>query len=116
MSSGTLDELLQKVDAAAAKQQVRIVFQTREVGNKQRALYQSENVLEIPSDLPYARLFQEQAVAGVIHWGEPDIVAESLSAGKPIGMCGTHSCQQFMANVCDRAQVSLPLIDWRTCT
>ncbi|KAE8908575.1 Sterol 3-beta-glucosyltransferase [Phytophthora fragariae] len=116
MSPGILDELLQKVDAAASDQRVRIVFQTREVGDKQRALNQSANVLEIASNLPYARLFQEPIVAGVIHWGEPDIIAESLSVGKPIGVCGTHPCQQFMASVCERAQVGLPLIDCRTCT
>ncbi|KAG6578255.1 Sterol 3-beta-glucosyltransferase [Phytophthora cinnamomi] len=118
MSPGMLDELLRKVDSAAATpaQQVRIVFQTREVGDKQRTLFKSANVLEIASDLPYARLFQEQAVVGAIHWGEPDIIAESLSAGKPTGVCGTHSCQQFMASVCGRSQASLSLIDWRTCT
>ncbi|KAE9177384.1 hypothetical protein PF002_g28353, partial [Phytophthora fragariae] len=115
MSPGILDELLRKVDAAS-DQRVLIIFHTREVGDKQRALYQSANVLEIASDLPYARLFQEPTVAGVIHSGEPNIIAESLSVGKPIGVCGTHSSQQFMASVCERAQVGLPLIDWRTCT
>ncbi|GMF36558.1 unnamed protein product [Phytophthora fragariaefolia] len=120
MLSDDLSELLRKVDAAAAVApsdlQIRIVFQTREVGDKQRTLYHSTNVLEIPSDLPYARLFQEEAVVGVIHWGEPDVTAESLSAGKPTVICGTHSYQQFMASVCERAQVGLPVIDWRTCT
>ncbi|KAJ8544291.1 hypothetical protein ON010_g11977 [Phytophthora cinnamomi] len=116
MSPGMLKELLRKVDAAASEQQVRIVFQTREVGDRERALYQSENVLEIASDLPYARIFQEQAVAGVIHWGESDIIAESLSAGKPIGICGVHSYQHFVARLCEQAHVGLPLIDWKTCT
>ncbi|KAE9043522.1 Sterol 3-beta-glucosyltransferase [Phytophthora rubi] len=116
MSHDILDELLRKVDAAASDQRVRIVFQTREVGDKQRALYQSANVLEIASDLPYARIFQEQAVVGVIHWGEPDIIAESLSVGKPIGICGTHSYQHFAAYLCEQVHVGLPLIDWNTCT
>ncbi|GMF42527.1 unnamed protein product [Phytophthora fragariaefolia] len=113
MSSVDLDELLRKVDAAAAfpDLQIRILFQSREVGDKQRIRYQSANVLEIPSDIPYAKIFQEEAVAGVIHWGEPDIVAESLSAGKPVGICGTHSHQQFMASVCEQAEVGLPRID-----
>lgn len=116
MPFGALDELLQKVEAAASRQQVRIIFQTREVGDKQRALFQSANVLEIASDLPYARLFQEEAVVGVIHWGEPDVVAESLSAGKPIGICGAHSYQRLIACLCEQAHVGLPLIDWNTCT
>ncbi|KAL4114886.1 hypothetical protein PRIC2_014339 [Phytophthora ramorum] len=113
-----LDELLQKIDAAAAalEHQVHIIFQTREVSGKHRELYESVNVLQIPSDLPYARLFQEPAVVATIHWGEPDIIAEGLSAGKPAGICGTHSSQHFMSCVCEQARVGLPLIDWRACS
>ncbi|KAG3004572.1 Sterol 3-beta-glucosyltransferase [Phytophthora cactorum] len=101
---------------ATIENHVRIIFQTREVGDKKRDPYQSANVLQIPSDLNYTRLFQEQNVVAAIHWGEPDITAEALSAGKPVGMCGTHSLQHFMACVCEQAQVGLPLIDWETCT
>jgi hypothetical protein len=63
MSPGDLDQLLQKFDAAARfpEQQVRVVFQTREGGDKEHILHQSASVLQIPSSLPYARLFQEQA-------------------------------------------------------
>ncbi|KAG7382211.1 hypothetical protein PHYPSEUDO_005139 [Phytophthora pseudosyringae] len=118
MATNDLDELLRKLDAAATtpEHQVRIIFQTREVGDKTRAPYQSANVLQIPSELSYARLFQEQAVTAVVHWGESDITAEGLSAGKPMGICGTHSVQHFMASVSEEAQVGLPLIDWKTCT
>ncbi|KAH7465802.1 Sterol 3-beta-glucosyltransferase UGT80A2 [Phytophthora ramorum] len=117
MTPNDLDELVRKVDAAASKDhQVHIIFQTREAGDEQRALYQSANVLQIASDLPYARLVQEQAVAATIHWGEPDIVAVGLSAGKPVAICGTHASQHFMACVCEQAQVGLPFIDWKTCT
>ncbi|KAG3162422.1 Sterol 3-beta-glucosyltransferase [Phytophthora cactorum] len=118
MTTDDLDELLRKIDTAAAtpENHVRIIFQTREVGDKKRDPYQSANVLQIPSDLNYTRLFQEQNVVAAIHWGEPDITAEALSAGKPVGMCGTHSLQHFMACVCEQAQVGLPLIDWETCT
>ncbi|GMF13905.1 unnamed protein product [Phytophthora lilii] len=118
MLSGDLDELLRKVDAAAAtpEHRVRIIFQTREVSGKQREPYQSANVLQIPSDLPYSRLFREQAIVAEIHWGEPDITAEALSTGKPVGVCGPHSLQSLMACVCEHAQVGLPLIDWRACT
>ncbi|KAG6954892.1 hypothetical protein JG687_00011541 [Phytophthora cactorum] len=116
MTTDDLDELLRKIDTAAAtpENHVRIIFQTREVGDKKRDPYQSANVLQIPSDLNYTRLFQEQNVVAAIHWGEPDITAEALSAGKPVGMCGTHSLQHFMACVCEQAQVGLPLIDWET--
>ncbi|GMF13913.1 unnamed protein product [Phytophthora lilii] len=118
MSPGDLDGLLQKIDAAAAtpKHEVRVIFQTREVGDKQRKLYQSAHVFQVASDLPYARLFQQQQVAATVHWGEPDILAEGLSAGKPVGICGTHSLQHFMAGVCEQAHVGLPLIDWKICT
>ncbi|KAG7382203.1 hypothetical protein PHYPSEUDO_005131 [Phytophthora pseudosyringae] len=118
MARDDLDDLLRTIDAAAAtpENQVRIIFQTREVGDKKRTPYQSANVLQISSDLPYARLFREQAVAAVVHWGETDITAEALSAGKPMGICGTHSLQHFMACVCEQTQVGLPLIDWKTCT
>ncbi|ETP38849.1 hypothetical protein F442_13653 [Phytophthora nicotianae P10297] len=118
MTTDDLDELLTKIDTAATTldSQVRIIFQTREVGDKKRASYQSVNVLQIPSDLHYARIFQEQNVVAAIHWGEPDITAEALSTGKPVGICGTHSLQYFMACVCEQAQVGLPLIDWKTCT
>jgi sterol 3beta-glucosyltransferase len=118
MRNDDLDELLGKIDTAAAApdHQVRIIFQTREVGDKKRIPHQSANVFQVASDLPYARLFREQAVAAAIHWGESDITAESLSAGKPTAICGTHSIQHFMASVCQQAQLGLPLIDWAVCT
>ncbi|KAG2968990.1 hypothetical protein PC118_g17686 [Phytophthora cactorum] len=88
MTTDDLDELLRKIDTAAAtpENHVRIIFQTREVGDKKRDPYQSANVLQIPSDLNYTRLFQEQNVVAAIHWGEPDITAEALSAGKPVAL------------------------------
>ncbi|KAF1789603.1 Glycosyltransferase family 28, N-terminal domain [Phytophthora cactorum] len=118
MTRDDLDKLLQNIDAAAAapEQKVRIIFQTREIGDKKRAPYQSANVFQVPSDLEYARFFHERNVVAAIHWGEPDITAEALSAGKPVGICGTHSLQHFMACVCEQAQVGMPLIDWKTCT
>ncbi|ETO69583.1 hypothetical protein F441_13726 [Phytophthora nicotianae CJ01A1] len=118
MARDDLDELLQNIDAAAttSEHRVRIIFQTREVGDKSRAPYRSASVLQVLSDLEYARFFQEPNVVAAIHWGEPDITAEALSAGKPVGICGTHSLQHFMACVCEHAQVGLPLIDWKTCT
>ncbi|KAI9991074.1 hypothetical protein PInf_018695 [Phytophthora infestans] len=98
MTTDDLDELLRKIDAAATTpaSQVRIIFQTRE----------SANVLQIASGVHYTRLFLEENVFAAIHWGEPDITAEALSAGKP----------NFTACVCQQAQVGLPLIDWKTCT
>ncbi|OWZ16746.1 LOW QUALITY PROTEIN: hypothetical protein PHMEG_0009411 [Phytophthora megakarya] len=118
MTTDNLDELLRKLDTAASvdEHQVRIIFQTREVGDKKRPHHQSAHVLQIASDIPYARIFREQAVAATIHWGEPDITSEGLSTGKPVGICGTHSLQQFVACVCEQAQVGIPLIDWRTTT
>ncbi|KAF4032774.1 Glycosyltransferase family 28 N-terminal domain [Phytophthora infestans] len=118
MERDDLDKLLQNIDAAvsALEQKVRIIFQTREIGDKTRAPYQSANVLQIRSDLEYARLFKGKNVAAAIHWGEPDVTAEALSAGKPVGICGTHTLHHFMACVCEQAQVGLPLIDWKTCT
>lgn len=118
MTTDDLDELLRKIDAAATTpaSQVRIIFQTREVGDKTRVPYQSANVLQIASGVHYTRLFLEENVFAAIHWGEPDITAEALSAGKPVGVCGAHSLQNFTACVCQQAQVGLPLIDWKTCT
>ncbi|KAG6970322.1 hypothetical protein JG688_00004909 [Phytophthora aleatoria] len=118
MTRDDLDKLLQNIDAAAAapEQKVRIIFQTREIGDKKRAPYQSANVFQVPSDLEYARFFHERNVVAAIHWGEPDITAEALSTGKPVGICGTHSLQHFMACVCEQARVGMPLIDWKTCT
>ncbi|KAL3671186.1 hypothetical protein V7S43_004366 [Phytophthora oleae] len=118
MTNAHLDELLRNIDAAAASPdcQVRIIFQTREVGDKKRIPFHSANVFQILNDIPYSRLFREQAVVAVVHWGEPNITAEALSAGKPVAVCGTHSSQHFMASVCEQAQVGLPLIDWKTST
>ncbi|KAG7398593.1 hypothetical protein PHYBOEH_010748 [Phytophthora boehmeriae] len=116
MTTGELSELLQKLDLASSdpKHEVRIIFQTREVSDEKRKPHKSTNVFEIDSSIPYARLFQK--VAAVIHWGEPDVLAEALAAGKPVGTCGIHSSQQFWASVCEQAQVGLPLINWRKCT
>ncbi|KAG1712275.1 hypothetical protein DVH05_000025 [Phytophthora capsici] len=118
MTTAQLDELLRIIDAAASSPdcQVRIIFQTREVGDRKRIPFHSDNVFQIPNDLPYSRLFREQAVVAVIHWGEPNITAEALSAGKPVGVCGTHSSQHFMASVCKQAEVGTSFIDWKTCT
>ncbi|RLN85086.1 hypothetical protein BBJ28_00001107 [Nothophytophthora sp. Chile5] len=113
-----LDELLRKVDAAVAanqqEQQMRIIFQTREVGDEQRVPYRSACVYQIASDLPYARLLRE--VTAAIHWGEADISAEALAAGRPVSVCGSHPSQLFVAHLCERAQVGLPPINCKSCT
>ncbi|RLN74941.1 hypothetical protein BBJ28_00021392 [Nothophytophthora sp. Chile5] len=114
MAFGELEDLVRKVDAAAQKLSVRVVFQTRELRAGQCAPYRSNNVHLVASDMPYTQIFPK--VTATTHWGEPDILAEGLGAGKPVAVCGSSPSQHFAAHVCERARVGIPLIDPTTCT
>jgi sterol 3beta-glucosyltransferase len=111
---GVFEDLVRKIDLAAQQLRVRVIVQARELGSTARSLYRSEAVYQVDSELPYAQLFPE--VAATIHWGEADVLAEGLMAGKPVAVCGSHPPQLFTARLCQRAGVGIPPIDPTTCT
>ncbi|KAI9991152.1 hypothetical protein PInf_018784 [Phytophthora infestans] len=111
---GTLEDLVRKIDLAAQQLCIRVVVQAREQHQAARSLYRSDFVYLLGTDLPYAQLFPR--VAATIHWGEPDVLAEGLMAGKPVAVCGSHPSQLFTARLCERLGVGIPPIDPTTCT
>ncbi|RLN02395.1 hypothetical protein BBJ28_00005489, partial [Nothophytophthora sp. Chile5] len=108
-----LEKLLRKIDAAAERANVQIIFQARE-GRECHSSYHSENVYEVERGFPYALILRK--VAATIHWGEPAIVEEGLAAGKPLGVCVHLSSQYYAACMCVTAGVGIPPIDLKSCT
>ncbi|KAG7384864.1 hypothetical protein PHYPSEUDO_002179 [Phytophthora pseudosyringae] len=111
---GAFEDLVRKIDLAAQRLHVRVIVQARELGSTARSPYRSEFVYQVATELPYAQLIPR--VAATIHWGESDIMAEGLMAGKPVAVCGSHPSQLFVARLCQRGGVGIPLIDPTTCT
>ncbi|KAG6944926.1 hypothetical protein JG688_00016833, partial [Phytophthora aleatoria] len=108
------EDLVRKIDLAAQQLCVRVIVQAQELGSTARSLYRSEFVYLVDEDLPYAQLFPR--VVATIHWGEPDVLAEGLMAGKPVAVCGSHPSQIFTSRLCQRLGVGIPAIDPTTCT
>ncbi|GMF56802.1 unnamed protein product [Phytophthora fragariaefolia] len=109
--AGELENLVRKIDQAAQHLRVRVIVQAQ---GHRAAPYQSNFVYVVDTEVPYAQLFP--GVAATIHWGEPDILAEGLAAGKPVAVCGSHPSQLFSARVCQRIGVGITPIDAATCT
>ncbi|KAK1942110.1 Sterol 3-beta-glucosyltransferase UGT80B1 [Phytophthora citrophthora] len=110
LSAIAFEDLVKKIDLAAQQLCVRVIVQAREVSSPKR----SEFVYLVGSDVPYAKLFSH--VSATIHWGDGDILAEGLAAGKPVAVCGSHPSQLFAARVCQRAGVGIAPIDPTTCS
>ncbi|KUF87055.1 hypothetical protein AM588_10001368 [Phytophthora nicotianae] len=111
---GAFEDLVRKIELAAQQLRMRIIVQDQEVGSTARSPYRSEFVYLVDTDLPYAQLFAH--VTATIHWGEPDVLAEGLMAGKPAAVCGSHPSQLFIARLCQRVGVGIAPIDPTTCT
>ncbi|KAL4116411.1 hypothetical protein PRIC2_011865 [Phytophthora ramorum] len=111
---GEFEDLLQKIDRAAQQLRVRVIVQARDVGDAARSPYRSASVYLVDAEVPYDQLFA--GVAATIHWGEPDVLAEGLMAGKPVAVCGSHPSQLFAAHLCQRVGVGIPPINASTCT
>ncbi|ETN20760.1 hypothetical protein PPTG_03688 [Phytophthora nicotianae INRA-310] len=111
---GAFEDLVRKIELAAQQLRMRIIVQDQEVGSTARSPYRSEFVYLVDTDLPYAQLFAH--VTATIHWGEPDVLAEGLMAGKPVAVCGSHPSQLFIARLCQRVGVGIAPIDPTTCT
>ncbi|KAH7465751.1 Sterol 3-beta-glucosyltransferase UGT80B1 [Phytophthora ramorum] len=111
---GEFEDLLQKIDRAAQQLRVRVIVQARDVGDAARSPYRSASVYLVDAEVPYDQLFA--GVAATIHWGEPDVLAEGLMAGKPMAVCGSHPSQLFAAHLCQRVGVGIPPINASTCT
>eukprot|EP00644_Phytophthora_capsici_P014570 jgi/Phyca11/510145/fgenesh2_kg.PHYCAscaffold_54_\ len=110
LSAGVFDNLVKKIAFAAQQLRVRVIVQTREASLSRRSQY----VYTVGLDVPYAQLFSR--VSATIHWGDADILAEGLAAGKPVAVCGSHPSQLFAARVCQRAGVGIAPIDHTACT
>ncbi|KAL4116410.1 hypothetical protein PRIC2_011864 [Phytophthora ramorum] len=111
---GEFEDLLQKIDRVAQQLRVRVIVQARDVGDAARSPYRSASVYLVDAEVPYDQLFA--GVAATIHWGEPDVLAEGLMAGKPVAVCGSHPSQLFAAHLCQRVGVGIPPINASTCT
>ncbi|KAL3671130.1 hypothetical protein V7S43_004312 [Phytophthora oleae] len=110
LSVGVFEDLVKKIDLAAQQLRVRVIVQTREASSSNR----SEYVYLVGPDVPFAQLFSR--VSATIHWGDADILAEGLAAGKPVAVCGSHPSQLFAARICQRIGVGISPIDPTTCT
>ncbi|KAK1948472.1 Sterol 3-beta-glucosyltransferase UGT80A2 [Phytophthora citrophthora] len=110
LSVGAFENLLKKIDQAAQQLRVRVIVQTDEGPSSNR----SKNIYLVGPDVPYVQLFS--SVSATIHWGDADILAEGLAAGKPVAVCGSRPAQLFAARLCQRIGVGISPIDPTTCT
>ncbi|GMF24938.1 unnamed protein product [Phytophthora lilii] len=109
LAFGAFEDLVRKINLAAQQLRVRVIVQARDSDGATCSPYRSESVYLIEAVVPYAQLFPH--VAATIHWGEPDILAEGLMAGKPVAVCGSHPSQHFTAHLCQRLGVGIAPID-----
>nr|KAE8924278.1 Sterol 3-beta-glucosyltransferase [Phytophthora fragariae] len=112
LAVGEFEGLVRKVDQAAQHSHVRVIIQARDAAAF--APHRSSSVYMVGTDIPYAQLFP--GVAATVHWGEPDVLAEGLMAGKPVAVCGSHLSQLFTARLCQCVGVGIAAIDPKTCT
>uniref|UniRef100_K3W8H8 Uncharacterized protein n=1 Tax=Globisporangium ultimum (strain ATCC 200006 / CBS 805.95 / DAOM BR144) TaxID=431595 RepID=K3W8H8_GLOUD len=76
-----LGDLLQEIEKAARKLNVRVIFQTCEENEDRTPLYATNTVLEVSSYLPAQHLLKYAHAA--VHWGDLSITSAVIAAGRP---------------------------------
>ncbi|KAF1320895.1 Sterol 3-beta, partial [Globisporangium splendens] len=98
-------DLLQEIEKAARRLNVRVIFQTCEENEERAPLYATDAVLEVSSYLPVQHLLKY--VHAAVHWGDLPVTSAVLAAGRPACVVARNITQRLWGQALVNAGVGV---------